>query len=148
MLTEDAPAGRRRGDGRRALDASVSLSLDRRPADGDGTAGLPRAFVAMCSRTSIHLLAPYSSVTIASCSDCEIVVGAVSGALIVTGCERVKVTATCRKLITHSCLDCEISVATLSSTIVSGDSRGLLFGPVNVTYRHLRYVCARWWATA
>ena len=146
MRTEEAPAGGAEGSGGRrsaakGFDTTASMSFDRSAQSPESAGGLPHAFVALCSRTSIYLLAPYSSITIASCSDCEIVLGAVAGALIITGCERVKVTATCRKLITHSCLDCEISVATLSPTVVSGDSRGVLFGPLNVTYRHLRYVC-------
>jgi len=110
------------------------MSVDR---SGQGL-NLPHGLVAQCSRTSLYLLAPYSCVTIASCSDCEIVVGAVAGALVVTGCERVRISGTCRKLVVHSCLDCEISVATLSPAVISGDSRGLLVGPLNATYRHLR----------
>jgi hypothetical protein len=91
-----------------------------------------------CVRMTIYLLSPFTCMTITSCVDCEIVVGAVSGVILMSNCERVHLTATCRKLIVWNSHDCDVRLATLTPTIVSGDSRGLVFGPFNTTYRLLR----------
>jgi hypothetical protein len=91
-----------------------------------------------CVRMTIYLLSPFTCFTITSCVDCEIVVGAVSGVILMSNCERVHLTATSRKLIVWNSHDCDIRLATLTPTIVSGDCRGLVFGPFNTTYRLLR----------
>ena len=86
----------------------------------------------------MYFLAPYSHGTVSACVDCEIVIGAVAGALIVNGCERVKIVTTARKILVNNCLDCEFHIACLSPTLISGDSRGLVVGPFNAAYRHLK----------
>lgn len=91
-----------------------------------------------CVRMTIYLLSPFTCMTITSCVDCEIVIGAVSGVILLSNCERVHLTATCRKLIAWNSYDCDIRLATLTPSIVSGDCRGLVFGPFNTTYRLLR----------
>jgi hypothetical protein len=91
-----------------------------------------------CVRMTIYLLTPLTCLTVTSCVDCEIVVGAVSGAILMSGCERVHLTTTCRKLIIWNSHDCDIRLATLTPSIVSGDCRGLVFGPFNTAYRLLR----------
>jgi hypothetical protein len=91
-----------------------------------------------CVRMTIYLLSPVTCLTITSCVDCEIVVGAVSGVILMSGCERVHLTTTCRKLIVWNSHDCDIRLATLTPSIVSGDCRGLVFGPFNTAYRLLR----------
>mmetsp|Transcript_3356 Transcript_3356/g.5255 ORF Transcript_3356/g.5255 Transcript_3356/m.5255 type:complete len:724 (+) Transcript_3356:362-2533(+) len=91
-----------------------------------------------CSRMTIYLLGAYSFVSVSSCTDCEVVIGAVAGALLVSGCERVTITASCRKLVLWNCHDCELRIATLTPTITSGDCRGLVVGPFNTAYRLLR----------
>jgi len=62
----------------------------------------------------------------------------VRGAVIINGCERVRITVACRKLVVLNCLECEFNVATMSATVISGDSRSLVFGPFNTAYTHLR----------
>lgn len=91
-----------------------------------------------CVRMTIYLLRPFTCLTVTSCVDCEIVVGAVSGVILMSGCERVHITTTCRKLIVWNSHDCDIRLATLTPSIVSGDCRGLVFGPFNTAYRLLR----------
>ena len=84
--------------------------------------------VSGCSRAHLFLLSPYAFASVSSCSDSEIVLGAVAGVVVMSGCERVQLTVACRKLILWNCRDCDIRVATLTPSIVSGDSRGLTFG--------------------
>lgn len=81
-----------------------------------------------CVRMTIYLLGTFSCLTITSCVDCEIVVGAVSGVILMSSCERVHLTATCRKLIVWNSHDSDFRIATLTPSIVSGDCRGLVFG--------------------
>jgi hypothetical protein len=89
---------------------------------------LPQLFVSYCSKASLYLVSPYYSACITGCVDSNIVVGAVYGAVIVNGCERIRLTVACRKLIVINCVDCEINLATLSTTLVLGDSRNLTLG--------------------
>lgn len=91
-----------------------------------------------CTRSNLYMLSPYTFASVSSCTDCEIVLGAVAGVVAVSGCERIQLTVACRKLILWNCRDCDIKVGTLTPTIVSGDCRGLSFGPFNTAYRHLR----------
>eukprot|EP01033_Poteriospumella_lacustris_P005533 gene5533-3946_t len=81
---------------------------------------------------------PWKIASITGCVDSQIIIGGVYGSLIVNGCERVKITAACRKLVVINCLECEFNIATLSCSIVMGDSRNLSFGPHNAPYRNLR----------
>ena len=98
---------------------------------------LPQLVVENCCGGTIFLLAPFSSATISNCSNCEIVIGSVSRIVYLVGCEAVKLTVTSGKLIVRNCLDSLIHIASLSQTIICGDSRGLTFGPHNVSYKHL-----------
>jgi hypothetical protein len=99
--------------------------------------GLPQLIINGCSRSTMYMLSPYSSASISGCNDVEIVIGAVSGAITITGCERLRITCACSKLIVQNCLECEFYVATLSRTIILGDSRSLTIAPFNVTYKDL-----------
>jgi hypothetical protein len=100
--------------------------------------GLPHCAVSFSSRAALYLLSPYASASITSCSDCDIVLGAVAGVVVVSGCERVRLSVACRKLVAHSCLDCEFFVGCLTPSVVAGDCRGLLVAPLNVAYRQQR----------
>ena len=102
---------------------------------------LSSALVHGCTRMTIYLLGAYSTLTVSSCVDCDIVVGAVSGSVVMSACERVNITVACRKMILWSCHDCEIKIATLTPTILTGDCRGLVFGKryyVAVTFSLMR----------
>jgi len=100
---------------------------------------LPQLYINYCKNARLYMISPYYSASITGCVDSTIIVGAVYGVLIMNGCERVKVTAACRKAIIINCLECEINLATLSHSIVMGDSRSLTFGPHNVAYRNLHH---------
>ncbi len=112
--------------------------IDQKYAEGvnQGIMKLPSLNICNCSNTTLYMMSPYFSAVISGCSDVEIVIGSVAGALTVIGCERVKITVACRKLLVNNCLECTFNIATLSPSIVLGDSRSLLFGPYNLSYKN------------
>ena len=55
-----------------------------------------------------------------------------------TNSDRCRITLCARIVVVANSLDCVISLATTHPSVVSGDSRGLLFGPHNSSYRSLR----------
>ena len=89
---------------------------------------LPPLYLNFCSKAKLYLISPYHSASISGCVDCEIVIGAVFGAVIVSNCERVRITCACRKLLILNCFDCAFNVASLTTTIIAGDSRGIVVG--------------------
>jgi hypothetical protein len=102
---------------------------------------LPPLFLNLCTKAKLYLISPYHSASITGCSDCEIVIGAVFGAVILSGCERVQITCACRKLVIISCVDCAFNVATLTTTIITGDCRNNTIGclcsfPFNLSSRN------------
>jgi hypothetical protein len=96
------------------------------------------ALVHGCSRMTIYLLGAYSTVSVSSCVDCEIVVGAVGGCVLMSSCERVQITVACRKMVIWSCHDCDVRLATLTPSIMSGDCRKLVFGKRLSPVSHLQ----------
>lgn len=101
---------------------------------------LPPLYLNLCTKAKMYLISPYHSATITGCSDCEIVIGAVFGAVIVSNCERVQITCACRKLLVTGSLDCALNVATLTTTIIAGDCRGIVIGKKTFTL-HLSSCC-------
>jgi hypothetical protein len=99
---------------------------------------LPQLYVSYSRGARLYMISPYYSASITGCVDSQIVVGSVFGSVIVNGCERVKITVACRKLIVINCLECEFNIASLGCSIIMGDSRNLTFGPHNAPYRTLR----------
>lgn len=99
---------------------------------------LPQLYVNYSRGARLYMMSPYYSATITGCVDSQIVVGSVYGSVIVNGCERVKITVACRKLLVINCLECEFNLATLDCSVIMGDSRSLTFGPHNAPYRNLR----------
>lgn len=99
---------------------------------------LPQLFLNYCSDSHFYLISPYYSASLTGVSNCEIVIGAVYGTVILSGCERIKLSVSCRKLILQNCVDCQCNIATLSPTVILGDCRNLTIGPMNTTYRNIR----------
>lgn len=100
---------------------------------------LPQLFLSYYNRSKIYMISPYYGATITGCMDSDILIGAVYGAVIVNGCERVRLTVACRRLVVINCLECEFQVATLSPTVIIGDCRNLTIGPHNACYRNLKH---------
>lgn len=99
---------------------------------------LPQLFINFSVKARLYLISPYYSASINACSDCDIMIGAVYGAVVISNCEKMRITCTCRKLIISNCMDCVFNIATLSTTIISGDSKGITIGPYNCAYRNLK----------
>lgn len=98
---------------------------------------LPTLSITNVSKASMYLLSVYSSSCICSATDCDIVVGAVYGTVVLINCERVKLSICCYKLLLYNCIDCDLHVACLKPSLIFGDSRNLRFSPYNANYKHL-----------
>lgn len=61
--------------------------------------------VADCSDTHFYLLQPFEHATIAACTDCIIVLGAVVGLLHVVDCERTTITSAARRVVVSNSFD-------------------------------------------
>ena len=48
------------------------------------------------------------------------------------------VSSACRKAVISGCDDCLFNLSCLSPTLLSGENKDLMFGPINVSYRHQR----------
>lgn len=130
------------GDGASATSGSGPLSVAegeaRRGSDVKNGVSLPHLNLQGCSRASMYFLQPFASAIIVGCTDCTIVLPAIGGAVLLSGCERVAITVACVKLVVRNCLDCDVRLAVLTSTVVYGDSRGLSIAPFNCSYRQQR----------
>lgn len=84
---------------------------------------LPQLFVNYSQSSKLYFISPYYSATITGCKKSDIVIGAVFGAVIVSGCENIRLSVTCRKLIVLNCVDCDFFIATISPTVFIGDNR-------------------------
>lgn len=94
--------------------------------------------VADCIDTHFYLLQPFEHATIAACTDCTIVLGAVAGLLHVVDCERTTVTSAARRVVVSNSLDVVHYLFTPSPPLLVGDNRGCQFAPYNTYYEGLR----------
>ena len=113
----------------------VKLAMEDVGSDDNSSTGnifqrssvhLPDLVIGDCDGAAFYLLAPFATATISNCTNCEIIIGAVSRVVYLTGCEQVKLTCCSGKIIVRNCLDCLIYSASLSQTVICGDSRGIL----------------------
>jgi TBCC domain-containing protein 1 len=93
--------------------------------------------VASCSDSVIYIAAHVPYVHVISCSDCKIVVCAVSRVLSMQHCERVSVHVASSALKLDNCVDCRAYVYCRTPPILTGDTRGIALGPFNVVYSEL-----------
>jgi len=91
-----------------------------------------------CSDVHMYLLQPFENVTIAACTGCTIVVGAVAGLLHVVDCEKTKITAAARRILVSNSCDTILSVFTPTPPLLVGDNRSCQFAPYNTYYEGLR----------
>mmetsp|Transcript_6425 Transcript_6425/g.18952 ORF Transcript_6425/g.18952 Transcript_6425/m.18952 type:complete len:805 (+) Transcript_6425:122-2536(+) len=94
--------------------------------------------VSNCSDVHMYLLQPFESVTIAGCTGCTIVVGAVAGLLHVVDCEKTTITCAARRILVSNCGDAILFVFTPTSPLLVGDNRNCQFAPYNSYYDGLR----------
>ena len=91
-----------------------------------------------CSDVHMYLLQPFEHVTIAACTGCTIVVGAVAGLLHIVDCEKTTITSASRRIITSNSSDTLMCVFTPSPPLLVGDNRNCQFAPHNTYYDGLR----------
>lgn len=91
-----------------------------------------------CSDVHMYLLQPFENVTIAACTGCTIVVGAVAGLLHVVDCERTTITAAARRILVSNSCDAVLFVFTPTPPLLVGDNRSSQFAPYNTYYEGLR----------
>ena len=114
----------------------MSTLLSSSPANESGR--LHDLHVAECSDTHFYLLQPFEHATIAACTDCTIVLGAVAGLLHVVDCERTTITSAARRVVVSNSCDVVHYVFTPSPPLLVGDNRGCQFAPYNTYYEGLR----------
>ena len=86
----------------------------------------------------MYLLQPFEHVTLAACTNCTVVVGAVAGMLHVVDCEKTKITAAARRILVSNSSDVLLNVFTPSPPLLVGDNRACQFAPYNTYYDGLR----------
>jgi hypothetical protein len=96
---------------------------------------IPPLYIQSCDGTSLYLLGSYAFAVISNCNNCDIVIGAVAGIVRVVGCENLKLTVVCKKLILISCLECTINIACSQPVLLVGENKGIVVGmSVSVIY--------------
>lgn len=91
-----------------------------------------------CSDVHMYLLQPFEHVTIAGCTGCTIVVGAVAGLLHIVDCEKTTITSAARRILVSNSCDVQLCVFTPSPPLLVGDNRNCQFAPYNTYYDGLR----------
>lgn len=91
-----------------------------------------------CSDAHMYLLQPFEHATVAACTGCTIVVGAVAGLLHVVDCERTTITSAARRVLVSNCFDVLQCIFTPSPPLLVGDNRSCQFAPYNTYYEGLR----------
>lgn len=90
-----------------------------------------------CHDSYIYVLTSLRHATISGCTDCHIMLGAVSGGVTISGCERCSITLASRSLTVANCSDATLYVLCNVPPLVVGDSRGVVFAPHNTRYATL-----------
>ena len=103
-----------------------------------GSGRLHDLAISDCSDVHMYLLQPFEHVTIAACTGCTIVVGAVAGLLHVVDCEKTTITSSARRIITSNSSDVVMCAFTPSPPLLVGDNRNCQFAPYNTYYDGLR----------
>lgn len=109
-------------------------------ASGDPSSSgrLHDIIVSDCSDAHFYLLQPFEHATIAACSGCTIVVGAVAGLLHVVDCDKVVITAASRRILVSNSCDVQLCIFSPSPPLLVGDYRACQFAPYNTYYDGLR----------
>ena len=107
--------------GRRWVSRASSATLD------DASVKIHR-----CHYATVYLLAPLRSVSIEKCRHTEVVLGAVETTLHLVGCERVTVTAACRRFTASRNVACAAYLLTPNRPLVLAGNDRLRLAPYNV----------------
>ena len=97
--------------------------------------------LANCSELLLYALAPCALATLVGCTDCTLVLGAVSRALRMENCARCSVTVAARGVQLRGCVGGVLHAAVARPTLALGDTRGVVLAPYCTHYdalgRHL-----------
>lgn len=87
-----------------------------------------------CVDTTVYISDAVRFVTIAGCTDCEIITMAVTGGMTINSCDKVTVRSVSASLRFENSTDCFAYVYTSRAIILTADTRGLTLAPFNVAY--------------
>ncbi|KAK9839640.1 hypothetical protein WJX81_002320 [Elliptochloris bilobata] len=90
-----------------------------------------------CHDCVVYALAPLQYATVAGCSDCTVVVGAVGRLLRVERCERLQLVAAATRICIATCHDCVFYLGVNRPPLLIGDNRFLQMAPYNTQYERL-----------
>jgi Tubulin binding cofactor C len=102
------------------------------------TGRLHDVVVSDCSDAHFYLLQPFEHVTIAACTGCTIVVGAVAGLLHIVDCEKTFITSAARRVLVSNSCDVQLCLFTPCPPLLVGDNRSCQFAPFNTYYDGMR----------
>ena len=108
------------------------------PNFGNVAGRLHDLVISDCTDAHFYLLQPFEHATIAACTGCTIVVGAVAGLLHVVDCEKTVITSAARRILVSNSCDVQLCVFTPSHPILVGDNRTCQFAPYNTYYDGMR----------
>ena len=106
--------------------------------DNQSSSRLHDLAISDCSDVHMYLLQPFENVTIASCTDCTFVVGAVAGLVHVVDCDRTQITTAARRILLSNSCDTVMNIFTPTPPLLVGDNRSCQFAPYNTYYEGLR----------
>eukprot|EP00755_Sulcionema_specki_P036008 Sspe_Gene.106071::Locus_83260_Transcript_1_1_Confidence_1.000_Length_1694::g.106071::m.106071/K16810/TBCCD1; TBCC domain-containing protein 1 len=91
-------------------------------------------FLATNQHSNIYLLAPLRNVVIMGCTNCNIVLGAVSGVVSIEHCEKVRVICCTRSIRISETVDARIYTCCNTSPLIGQGNRNVNFAPYNTFY--------------
>jgi TBCC domain-containing protein 1 len=94
--------------------------------------------ISECENAHIYLLQPLEHATIANCSNCTVVLGAVAGLLHIVDCDKMTITCAARKIIVRNCCDVQTYLFSPTPPLLVGDYRSCQFAPYNTYYEGFR----------
>ena len=95
---------------------------------------LPNVYVVNCCESTIYIAYPVSNVSIIGCVDCEVVLMAATGTVVISYSDKITVRAVTSSLRLENSTDCSAFIYTTRGISLVGDTRGVQLGPFNVIY--------------
>ena len=87
-----------------------------------------------CTETTVFVAGIIQNAVIIGCSDCEVVLLATTGTLILSHCDKVTIRSVASSVRLENSTECTACVYTTRGIILTGDTRGVQLSPFNVTY--------------
>jgi hypothetical protein len=96
-----------------------------------------------CTESTLFIAGLIGNAAIIGCTDCEIVLMATTGTLLVSHCDKVTVRSIANSIRLENSTDCTAYVYTPRGIILAGDTRGIQLAPFNVTFSEHTTVLAK-----